>query len=115
MQRCQKNSKTKRQQCHQLRNADCQHSNAERAITGLWTTTEVEKALEKGYKIEQIYEVQHFENSSTDLWKEYIKKFMKIKLETSEFKCSEDEYREKARKFGIELGELKKNPGLRFI
>jgi len=44
-----------------------------------------------------------------------VRKFLKIKLETSEYTCSEEEYREKARKFGIELGELKKNPGLRFI
>jgi len=40
---------------------------------------------------------------------------MKIKLETSPFHCSEEEYRNKARQLGIELGELKPNPGLRFI
>ena len=57
----------------------------------------------------------HFEDSSTELWKEYIRKFLKIKLKSSEFTCSEEEYREKARKFGIELGELKRNPGMRFI
>jgi len=75
----------------------------------------MEKALEKGYKIVKIHEVLHFEESSTELWKEYIRKFLKIKLETSEFTCSEEEYRRKARKFGIELGELKRNPGMRFI
>ena len=75
----------------------------------------MEKALEKGYKIDRIYEVWHFKHSSTDLWKGYIRKFLKIKLETSKFTCSEEEYRQKARKFGIELGELKENPGLRFI
>jgi len=40
---------------------------------------------------------------------------MKIKLQTSPFNCSEEEYRNKPRQFGIELGELKENPGLRFI
>jgi len=40
---------------------------------------------------------------------------LKIKLETSKFTRSEEEYRWKATKFDIELGELKKNPGLRFI
>jgi hypothetical protein len=40
---------------------------------------------------------------------------MKIKLETSKFTCNEEEYKLKARKFGITLGELKENPGLRFI
>jgi len=51
------------------RNADCKHTDSARAITGLWTTSEihVEKALEKGYKIVKIYDVWHFEQSSTDL------------------------------------------------
>jgi len=48
-------------------------------------------------------------------WKEYVRKFLKIKLETSKFTCSEDEYRQKARRFGIELYEMKENAGLRFI
>jgi len=61
------------------------------------------------------YEVQHFEKRSTDLWENYITKFMKIKLETSPFSCSEEEYRHKAKQLGIELGQLKPNPGLRFI
>src|SRR5208337_1428507 len=71
--------------------------------------------IEKGYKITKIYEVWNFESSSSELFKEYIKKFMKIKMETSKFTCSEEEYRLKARKLGIELEELKENPGLRFI
>ena len=75
----------------------------------------MEKALEKGYKIEKIYDVWHFENSSVDLWKDYIRRFMKIKLETSPFTCPEEEYRAKAEKLGIKLGELKENPGLRYI
>jgi len=103
------------QNCYDERNADCQHTDSERAITGLWTTPEIEKALEKGYKIVRIYDVWHFEQSTTDLWKGYIRKFLKIKLETSKFTGSEEEYRQKARKFDIELGELKENPGLRFI
>jgi len=74
----------------------------------------MEKALEKGYKIVKIYDVWHFEQSSTELWK-YIRKFLRIKLKTSEFTCSEEEYRRKARKFDIKLGELKRNPGMRFI
>jgi len=45
---------------------------------------EMDKALEKGYRIDKIYEVLHFEQSSTDLFKEYVRKFLKIKLETSE-------------------------------
>jgi len=57
----------------------------------------MEKALEKGYRIDQIYEVWHFEKSSIELWKEYVRKFLKIKLENSKFTCSEEQYRQKAR------------------
>ena len=61
-------------------NSACRHTDAERAITGLWTS---EESIRKGYKITNIYEVTHFKQSSTDLWKSYIRKFLKIKLETS--------------------------------
>jgi hypothetical protein len=103
------------QQCLDARNSACSHSHSERAIVGHWTTIEVAKALELGYRIIETYEVSHFEQSSTELWKSYIKKFLKIKLETSPSTCSEYEYRMKAARLGIELGELKQNPGLRFI
>ena len=93
------------EQCYIDRNKDCTHSESERAIVGFWTTAEMKKALEKGYKIDTIYEVWQFQHSSTDLWKEYVRKFLKIKLETSKFTCSENEYRQK---FGIELDEMKK-------
>ena len=71
-------------ECYNERNVDCTHADSDRAITGLWTTAEMEKALEKGYKIVKIYDVWNYEQSSTELWKEYIRKFFKIKLETSE-------------------------------
>lgn len=102
-------------QCHALRNTDCAHNDSQRSLIGLWTTIEMERAIEKGYKIDMIYEAWHFENSSTDLWKGYIRKFMKIKLETSPFTGSEAEYRDKARALEIELGKLESNPGLRYI
>ena len=98
-----------------IRNTECFHTDDERMITGIWCTNEINKALEKGYKLLCVYEVQHFENTSTDLWKGYIRNFLKIKLETSPFDCSEEEYRTKAKSLGIELGKLEDNPGLRFI
>jgi len=101
--------------CYNVRNGECLHSDEERSITGFWCTNEIDKALEKGYIIQDIYEVLHFENTSTELWKGYIRKFLKIKMEASKFDCSEEEYREKARKLGIALGVLEYNPGLRFI
>ena len=84
-------------QCFNVRNVECFHADDQRAITGFWCTNEIQKAIEKGYQIQDIYEAWHFDNSSTDLWKGYIRKFLKIKLESSEFNCSEEEYRSKAR------------------
>ena len=35
------------QNCYDERNADCVHTDSERAITGLWTTTEVKSGIRK--------------------------------------------------------------------
>ena len=50
-----------------------------RPMVGTWCTPEIYKALEVGYRIERIYEVWHFEEKSTDLFKSYVGKFLKIK------------------------------------
>jgi len=50
----------------------CHHTEDERMITGTWSTIEVNKAIEKGYKIEEIYEVWNFEKKSDKLFKGYV-------------------------------------------
>ena len=42
----------------------CTHSERERAIQGTWCSVELEKALEKGYRILQMHEVWHFPETS---------------------------------------------------
>ena len=64
----------------------CSHDDKERALLGTWTTDEVSKAVEKGYLIKKIYEAGLFREKSNNLFKEYVKGFMKIKLETSPWK-----------------------------
>ena len=98
----------------------CRHSENERAFIGTWTTDELNMALKKDYTILKIYEVLHFERSSDDLFKDYIKKFMKLKLESTKynFKDGKEElmFRNKIKKnLDIELGELCENEGLRAI
>ena len=98
----------------------CLHSDKQREFIGTWTTDEVNKAIEKGYIIKQIYEVLHFKNSSDDLFKDYIKKFMKLKLESTKYNFKNDKeelmFRNKVKKnLDIELGELCENAGLRAI
>ena len=98
----------------------CQHNENDRSFIGTWTTDEVNKAIEKGYRIIEIYEVWHFENSSYDLFKDYIKKFMKLKLESTKYNFKNDEeeitFRNKVKNIlDIDLGELNENAGLRAI
>ena len=47
----------------------CEHTDDERSFIGTWTTDEVNKALEKGYKVLRTYEVWHFDKSTDDLFK----------------------------------------------
>lgn len=61
----------------------CQHTDSERFLTGTLGTSELQKALECGYKIHHIYEVWHFSQSSCNLFRRYIDTFLKIKQEAS--------------------------------
>ena len=69
--------------------SECRHSEEERSFWGKSgksiTTIEVEKALEKGYKIVEIHEVWHFENTSSSLFSEYVNYFLRQKQESSGF------------------------------
>lgn len=50
---------------------------------GVWASNEVKKAVQMGYKIKKIYKIFHFENTSNDLFKGYIAKFLKVKQEAT--------------------------------
>ncbi len=43
--------------CAKSKIQKCNHEDIEREFIGTWTTDEVNKAIEKGYHIEKIYEV----------------------------------------------------------
>ena len=64
-----------------LQQEPCHHSDAERTLHGTWVTLELEKALEKGYKLVRIDEVWHFPEHTDGLFKDYIDTFLKIKQE----------------------------------
>ena len=55
---------------------------------GVWPTPELLVALDLGYKIEEIYEVHHFEKSSKNLFQEYIDVFFEMKDRASREKNS---------------------------
>ena len=96
----------------------CNHTDAEREIIGTWGTKEVEKAVEMGYKILEIYEVMHFEKSNS-LFKGYVQDFMKIKLETSPhtYPSNETYAAEVKKAYGInlDLNNIAPNPGKRAV
>jgi hypothetical protein len=69
--------------CPKSKFQKCFHNENERSIIGTWTTLELNKAIEKGYKVEKVYEVWHFEEKSNELFKGYVQDFIKIKLENS--------------------------------
>jgi hypothetical protein len=90
-------------------------------LTGTWATPKISLAIAKGYKIIKIYEVYHFEETSTELFRGYVDCFLKIKQESSGWPawCGTpaqkqqyiDSYKEKE---GVELDQTKisVNPGL---
>ena len=72
-------------QCVMDNSSECRHSEGERSFWGTFTTIEVMKAMEKGYKVLEIHEVWHFENTSSDLFSEYVNYFLRLKQESSGF------------------------------
>ena len=57
----------------------CNHSNEERFLEDIWTTEELKKAIQKGYKILKIYKVINYKEKSTDLFTSYMEIFFYIK------------------------------------
>lgn len=105
--------------CAENKIRKCPHSDNERIIEGTWSTIEVNKAIEKGYKIQGIHEVWHFEKGSNKLFKGYVKNFMKIKLETSSpnYSSNEEYIQDIKRKLDIDLDpeKIELNPGKRAV
>ena len=111
--------------CASCNNQDfCNHNENEKSFIGTWTTIELMKALNKGYRILKLYEVWNFENSSDNLFKEYVETFLKIKQESSGFpdwvkneddkqKYINDYYNNQGIKLDYE--KIIKNKGLRSV
>ena len=95
----------------------CNHTPEDRSFTSTWCTNEVALALEKGYRIFEIFEVWHFTETSDTLFRGYVRDFMRIKIESSE-PPNEDinVFRKKVKDhLDIDLGEIKYNAGMRPI
>ena len=66
-----------------FRSCTCQHTEEERVMVGTWCTPELNKAVEKGYKIIHVYEVHHFAERLSGFCPSYIDKWMAVKAENS--------------------------------
>ena len=100
------------------------HTDQERAIRGTWCHIEVMKAIEKGYVVLNLHEVWHWEETSDELFKEYVNTFLKIKQEASGYPkdCVTDEQKQRYiddyyEHEGIRLDpdKIEYNPGLRYL
>ena len=70
------------------RSRDCPHADRDRALTGTWTTIELEEALAQGYDVLQVHEIWHFPHTSSSLFTQYINTFLKIKQEADGWPAS---------------------------
>ena len=99
----------------------CVHSEDQRMLKGIWCTIEVDKALEKGYKMIDVFVVYHYEKKFNSPFQGFINMFLKIKQEASGFPSQTidpDTYiRSYYEKEGIQLekDKITLNPALRLI
>jgi len=102
------------------RSCVCPHNSTERVMTGTWCTPELEKAVEKGYKILRIHEVWNFPEGQRKegLFAPYVNTWLKYKTEASGWPANCDTDEKKAAYVqeykdheGVELEEIDKNPG----
>ena len=91
--------------CADINQKHCNHNNEERGLIGTWVSLEVDKAIEKGYRIEKYYCVWHWHETlrydeitkSGGLFTGYINNALKEKQEASGFPsyCDTEEKKEK--------------------
>ncbi|VDK59201.1 unnamed protein product [Anisakis simplex] len=102
----------------------CTHSDKERAWILTYCHPELQKALEKGYRVTHIFEVWQFDQFSNTLFEGYVNKFVALKVENSGFPQSvvtDQQKKDYATRYreqqGIEINleKVNTNPGLRYI
>ena len=110
-------------QCAKEQNlTECNHTDENRMLQGTWATPETYYAVEKGYKIVKIYEVWHYTERVTGLFRSYKDAFLKIKQQASGWPawCTTEELKEQyienyQQREGIRLDydKIYKNPSAR--
>ena len=111
----------------------CNHTNDDdRKLTNVWTSIEIQKAINKGYRIVKIYEVWHypctseydFDTKTGGLFTDYVNTFLKMKQEASGYPSNvvteqdKDEYiQQYYENEGVLLDKdnISSNPGMRAV
>ena len=102
----------------------CTHTDEERAILGTWCHVELMKAIEKGYEVLEIHEVWHWEETTNELFSDYVNMYLKRKQEASGYPkhCVTDEQKQRYineyyEHEGIRLdpNKIEYNSGLRWL
>ena len=118
--------------CAQKRIAKCNHNESQRCFIGTWITEEIQKAVQLGYTILEIYEIWHYDQKSLynpetkigGLFSEYISTFQGYKQEASGYpehvndEQKKDEFiRKYQQREGVTLRKekIKYNSGLRSL
>lgn len=95
--------------------------------TGTWAINEVVLAMSFGYEVTKVFSVLHFKESSKTLFREYIKRFLKLKMEAAGWRAhgcvTEDEKDKFISDYEYEMGitlekayiEEAKNDGMYLI
>jgi hypothetical protein len=103
----------------------CPHTDEnKRGFVTTSTTPEICLALDNGYKVTRLFRAYSFDEWDDDLFKGYVREFLKLKIEASGWplQCidetsKEDFIRENYLIYGIQVdpAKMNKNPGLRYI
>ena len=109
----------------------CNHSNEQRSIIGTWVSIEIKLALEKGYRIMDIYEVWNFDsisggekNNFKGLFTDFINDCIKVKVESSGYPDANMSQEEKIKyiidyelneNIELDISSIEINPGKRAV
>ena len=107
-----------------LNPTNCNHSESERNLIGTWTTVEISYALKSGYEIVKLIEVYHYEETTKEIFSEYINLWLKYKQQSDGWpswvkddsdKCLYIQKFFENEQVSLNDDEILKNPALRFI
>jgi hypothetical protein len=109
--------------CSLSNSTQCFHNDKQRAWTSTITSIELKEALQQGYRITKCYRIWSYSCSAV-LFRDYVKTFMKIKVEASGFPSNivtEDDKHQWKKEYksrldiDININNVSLNPGLRHM